>query len=78
VYTDCGLLDEKIRTFLWKTVMTHQQLSELNGKIGGDSPHEQITLKLIKFADLWRATADGKALSALALLKGLEEEGKLP
>jgi ADP-sugar diphosphatase len=78
VYTDCGLLDEKIRIFLWKTVMTHQQLNELNGRIGGDSPHEQITLKLIKFEDLWKATADGKALSALVLLKGLEAEGKLP
>jgi ADP-sugar diphosphatase len=77
VYTDCGLLDEKIRLFLWRTVMTHEQLSALNGKIGGDSPHEQITLRLIKFEELWRATADGKALCALALLKGLEDEGRL-
>jgi ADP-sugar diphosphatase len=76
--TDCGLLDERIRIFLWRTVMTHQQLNELNGRIGGDSPHEQITLKLIKFEDLWKETADGKALAALALLKGLEEEGKIP
>jgi ADP-sugar diphosphatase len=78
VYTGGGLLDETIRLFLWRTVLPHQQVSELNGKIGGESPHEQITLRLIKFEDLWKSTADGKALSALALLKGLEEEGKLP
>jgi ADP-sugar diphosphatase len=78
VYTSPGLVDEKIKLFLWRTVMTHQKLSELNGRIGGDSPHEQITLKLIKFEDLWKATADGKALCALALLKGLEGEGRLP
>lgn len=77
IWTDCGLLDEKIRIFLWRTVMTHRQLTELNGKIGGDTPHEQITLKLIRFEELWKATADGKALCALALLKALEEEGKL-
>jgi ADP-sugar diphosphatase len=78
VYTACGLFDETISVYLWRKRLPHEKVMELNGRIGGVDAHEQITLCLVKFADLWRLTSDGKALCALALMKGLKDEGRLP
>lgn len=72
-----GLLDEMIRIYLWKETMSHARVHELEGKLGGCNSHEQITLKLVKFADLWKAAPDAKSLSALALYEGLKREGKI-
>jgi ADP-sugar diphosphatase len=77
IFTSEGLCDEILRVFLWRTVMTHENVLALNDKIGGESPHEQITLQLVKFGDLWKVTSDAKALSGLALYDGLKAEGRI-
>ena len=73
VYTSPGLLDEFLRLFLWKTTMPHEKILELNGKIGGESPHEQITLRLVKYNDIWRYTPDAKSLAAIQMARIIEE-----
>jgi ADP-sugar diphosphatase len=78
VYTACGLFDETMRIYLWRKRLPHEKVAELEGRIGGVDAHEQITLCLVRFDDLWRMTSDGKALSALALRKALKDEGRLP
>jgi ADP-sugar diphosphatase len=77
VYMSPGLLDEFIGLYLWRITFSSQRIAELEGKLGGADPHEQIRLRLVKLNELWRTAADGKTLSALALYQGLKETGKL-
>jgi len=77
VYTSPGLLDEFLRLFFWRTKMPHDKLMALNERIGGDSPHEQILLKLVKFDDIWKYAPDTKTLSALFLARQLEASGAI-
>ena len=76
VYTSPGLLDEFIRLFAWRKTMKHEEILALEGKLGGESAHEQIVLKIVKFADLWKTTPDAKTLCALQLYQNLLAEGK--
>jgi ADP-sugar diphosphatase len=77
VYMSAGLCDETLRLFLWKLSMTHERLTQLEGKLGGEDAHEQIVLRLVKFRDVWRTGADAKALASLALYHYLKEEGRI-
>ena len=77
IYTSPGLLDETIRLFAWKKTMKHEEILQLEGKIGGESPHELIILRLVKFEDLWRLAPDAKTLSALYLYQKLTDEHKI-
>jgi ADP-sugar diphosphatase len=76
IYMSPGLLDESVRLFLWKTTMPHAKVVELEGKLRGESEHEQIQLRIVKLADLWRTAPDAKALSSLALYQALKAQGK--
>ena len=78
IYTSGGLLDENIKLFLWKTHMPHAQLQALEGKLGGDSPSEQIVLKLVPLKDIWKYAPDCKTLCSLQLYSNLKAEGKIP
>ena len=77
IYTSPGLLDEFIRLFAWRKTMKHEEIQALEGKLGGESAHEQIVLKIVKFADLWKTTPDAKTLCALQLYQNLLAEGKI-
>lgn len=77
IYTSGGLFDEFIHIYLWKTTMTSEKISELNGRIGGEDDHEQIVLELYKLDDVWKTAPDAKTLSALSLYEELKERGKL-
>jgi hypothetical protein len=75
LYTGCGLCDQKLKLFLWNPIVDHQKLRRLVERMGGDNP--ESGLRLVRFDDLWRIATDGKTLSALTLLKGVQDEGKL-
>lgn len=77
LFTSPGLLDETIRLFAWKKTMKHQEIQKLEGKIGGESAHEQIILRLVKFEDVWKLAPDAKTLSALYLYQKLTDEHKI-
>ena len=56
-----------------------QELLDLQGKATGlREEGEIITLQVVPFEDLWRQTADAKALSALALYDRLMAAGLIP
>jgi len=77
IYMSPGLLDESIRLFLWKTRMPDRRIRELEGKLGGVDAHEQIQLRLVRFADLWKSAPDAKSLSSIALYQALKAQGKV-
>ena len=63
-----GLLDEQVRIYIAQRVVTRRELKALQGKATGlASEHEQITLKVVRLADLYKETNDCKAFVALAL-----------
>jgi ADP-sugar diphosphatase len=75
LFTGVGLSDEQMRIFLWNVIVEHGKLSEWIEKFQGVA---EQTMAIVRFDDLWRTTADGKTLSAVALVMGLRDEGKLP
>lgn len=77
VYTSPGLLDEFLRLFLWRTTMPHEKILALNEKLGGEDAHEQIVLKIVKYSDVWKYTADTKSLTALHLAQVLSANGQI-
>ncbi|OHS94759.1 hydrolase, NUDIX family protein [Tritrichomonas foetus] len=77
IFTSPGLLDEFLRIFACKKKMHHEEIRALEGKLGGNSPHEQIVLKIVKLSDVWKFTSDVMALSALYLYQQLQNEGKV-
>lgn len=77
IFTTMGLCDETMRMFLWRTKMPHDRIQELNGKLTGESAREQITLKILKFDDLWKSVPDSMTLCSLTLYENLVREGKL-
>jgi len=73
MYPSAGGCDEFINIFLHRTTMTRENLLELEGKLTGNLEEgEMITLKVLRYRDLWRV-ADSKALSAMALYEGLQQ-----
>ncbi|KAK6505838.1 hypothetical protein TWF481_007729 [Arthrobotrys musiformis] len=79
LFTSAGLLDEVITYHAFVHEIPEDELEQWKGRLTGEREKgERITLKLVKFDDLWKATRDSKALCAWALWKGLEEAGKLP
>ncbi|KAK6532656.1 hypothetical protein TWF281_006835 [Arthrobotrys megalospora] len=79
LFSSAGLLDEVITYHAFVHEIPEVELEQWKGRLTGlRDKGERITLKLVKFDELWKATRDTKALCAWALWKGLEEEGKLP
>ncbi|TGZ82712.1 hypothetical protein EX30DRAFT_354101 [Ascodesmis nigricans] len=77
VYMSPGGCDEVTRIFLCRQKVKSETLKEWQGKLTGLRDRgEKITLKLVKLEDVWRETADAKALAAIALYDGLMKDGK--
>ena len=74
-----GGCDEFIRLFLFRRQVEQQTLDDLEGRLTGlREEGERIKLHIIPLEEAWRATPDGKALSAMALYDRLGSAGKLP
>lgn len=72
IYSSCGLMDEYIKIFLYKTSISKKELEEINGKCTGEiDSGEVIKLKVCKLKDIIFETADSKALCSLLLYKHL-------
>ncbi|TPX62866.1 hypothetical protein PhCBS80983_g00128 [Powellomyces hirtus] len=79
VYSSPGGSDEFIRLFLCRKTLPLEDIKRLEGKQAGlRGDGERIEVKLVKLKDLWRATRDMKALSALALYQQCAAAGLLP
>lgn len=78
MYPSCGGCDEFLRLFLHRKEMTEEELTALQGKLTGlREEGELITLQVLPLDDLWQATPDAKALSALLLYSKLLAAGKI-
>ena len=77
VPTSGGLLDETLHLFAWHKKLKHEKILELEGRKGGIDEHEQITLRIVPFEDLWKTTPDSKALCSIVLYEKLLKEGKI-
>jgi 8-oxo-dGTP pyrophosphatase MutT (NUDIX family) len=77
VYMSPGLVDEFITLFLWRMTLPHGRIAELEGRLGGEDDHEQIVLRIVRLADVWRQCPDNKTLAALALYNNLLAAGRL-
>ncbi|KAF3904235.1 hypothetical protein ABW21_db0208493 [Orbilia brochopaga] len=79
LFSSVGLLDEVLTYHAFVHEIPEEELDQWKGKLTGlRDKGERITLKIVKFEDLWKATRDTKALCAWALWKGLKEAGRLP
>jgi len=78
MYPSPGGCDEFIALFLWERTMARTEIIELKNKLMGVD-REKITVKLVKYEELWKEGArDAKTLAAWALYEGLTREGSLP
>jgi len=78
VYPSPGGSDEFIKIFAYRHSVKPGTLDEWRGKLTGLRDHgEKITLKVVRLRDLWKETADGKALAAVALYEGLRRESRI-
>jgi hypothetical protein len=75
LYTGVGLSDEQMQIFLWQVPVEHGKLSECIETFPGIDDQK---IRIVRFDELCRTTADGNSLSAVALIMGLKKEGKLP
>ncbi|CAH9102646.1 unnamed protein product [Cuscuta epithymum] len=74
-----GGCDEGISLFLYRGNISKDNLRQLQGKKTGLRDHgELIRVHLVPYDKLWRATADAKTLSAIALYEMAIREGLLP
>lgn len=74
-----GGCDEHIRLLYLEKNVTKQELENMKGRLSGLRDHgELITLQVVPFDDIWKLTADAKALCALFLLQQLRREEKVP
>ncbi|KAJ4125892.1 hypothetical protein NW765_001667 [Fusarium oxysporum] len=79
MFPSAGGCDEYITIFSYEMKIEREKIKEWSGRLTGLREHgEKITLKVVPMKDAWREGArDAKCLAALALWRGLEEEGKL-
>ena len=69
-----GGCDETMKLFYIEKSITKSELKATEGKLSGLRYHgELITLKVVRFNDLWKATKDAKVLCALHLLEKLQK-----
>lgn len=79
MYLSPGGSDEFMPILVWVKRMSRPDIMRLKGRLTGlREEGEMITLKLVRYEDLWREGArDAKTLAAWALYEGLKREGKL-
>ncbi|TKW19422.1 hypothetical protein SEVIR_4G019000v4 [Setaria viridis] len=74
-----GGCDEEIGLFLYRGRVDEETIRSLQGKETGLRDHgELIKLRVVPYGQLWRSTADAKALCAVALYEMAKREGLLP
>jgi ADP-sugar diphosphatase len=74
-----GGCDEEISLFLYRGHVDEETIKALQGKETGLRDHgELIKLHVVPYDQLWRSTADAKALCAIALYEMAKKEGILP
>ena len=74
-----GGCDEFIRLFCFRRSVEPAVLQKLQGRLTGLlAEGEHIKLQILELAEMWKATPDAKALSALALFECLRKQGTLP
>ncbi|KAL3498739.1 hypothetical protein ACH5RR_041471 [Cinchona calisaya] len=74
-----GGCDEEINLFLYRGNVSKEVITQLQGKKMGLREHgELIKVHVVPYQKLWRATADAKALMAIALYEMAKKEGLLP
>eukprot|EP01099_Mayorella_cantabrigiensis_P001284 TRINITY_DN1553_c0_g1_i1.p2 TRINITY_DN1553_c0_g1~~TRINITY_DN1553_c0_g1_i1.p2 ORF type:complete len:130 (+),score=43.34 TRINITY_DN1553_c0_g1_i1:635-1024(+) len=72
-----GGCDEFLRLYLYTTDIGHDELQNLEGKATGVLEEgEVIKLKVVPLEDLWKISADCKALSSLLLYENLKQAGR--
>lgn len=77
MYPSPGGSDEYIPIFLWEKELDRQEIEDLRGKLTGERKRgEMITLRVVRYEELWRGGArDAKTLAAWALYEGLNRAG---
>ncbi|BBN11329.1 ADP-sugar diphosphatase [Marchantia polymorpha subsp. ruderalis] len=74
-----GGSDEDITLFLYRGYVDRKVVTSLQGQETGLRDHgELIKVHVVPYSSLWRATADSKALAAIALYEMASREGLLP
>ncbi|KAM0834194.1 hypothetical protein ACQ4PT_063775 [Festuca glaucescens] len=74
-----GGCDEEMGLFLYRGHVDEETIKGLQGKETGLRDHgELIKLRVVQYDQLWRSTADAKALCAIALYEMAKKEGILP
>ncbi|KAF9770872.1 hypothetical protein IL306_011526, partial [Fusarium sp. DS 682] len=79
MFPSAGGCDEHITIFSYEMRIERKKIREWSGRLTGLRENgEKITLKVVPMSEAWREGArDAKCLAALALWRGLKEEGKL-
>ncbi|XP_019239951.1 PREDICTED: nudix hydrolase 14, chloroplastic isoform X1 [Nicotiana attenuata] len=79
VFPSPGGCDEEISLFLYRGDVSKEKIQQLQGKETGLRDHgELIKVHVVPYDKLWRATADAKALTAIALYEMAKRDGLLP
>ncbi|XP_059290204.1 nudix hydrolase 14, chloroplastic [Lycium ferocissimum] len=79
VFPSPGGCDEEISLFLYRGNVSKEKIEQLQGKETGLRDHgELIKVHVVPYSKLWRATADAKALTAVALYEMAKRDGLLP
>ncbi|KAJ3433464.1 nudix hydrolase 14 [Anaeramoeba flamelloides] len=75
IYPSPGGCDEFIKIYYYERSLPNETILKMNKKITGNKlEREKITLKLIKFKDLWKETSDAKSLCAFLLYEKLLQD----
>ncbi|CAL5437205.1 unnamed protein product [Camellia sinensis] len=79
VFPSPGGCDEELSLFLYRGHVGKEIIAQLQGKeMGLREEGELIKVHVVAYDKLWRATADAKALMAIALYEMAKREGLLP
>ncbi|KAL0331354.1 UNVERIFIED_CONTAM: Nudix hydrolase 14, chloroplastic [Sesamum angustifolium] len=79
VFPSPGGCDEDLGLFLYRGKVDREIIRQLQGKETGLRDHgELIRVHVVPYKDLWRTTADAKALVAIALYEMAKKDGLLP
>jgi diketogulonate reductase-like aldo/keto reductase/8-oxo-dGTP pyrophosphatase MutT (NUDIX family) len=74
-----GGCDEFCRLMYLEKKATKQELEDMKGRLSGLREHgEFITLSVVPMDQVWRVSADAKAMMSLFLIEQLRRDGKLP
>lgn len=78
MYPTCGGSDEFNRLYVYQKDVTAEEVESMNGRLTGVAEEgERIKVQILPLDQLWRQTADAKALAALCLYNKLSAQGKI-